>query len=94
MELADQQDVDEVVIRNNVDNFGEEEKYYIENHHKPIILREQFDKAQKEYDKESPYLLKAVGQTPPEDVGGIGGFLNFYEIMQDPEHPKYGGMKE
>lgn len=48
----------------------------------------------KEYDKESPYLLEAVGQTPPEDVGGVGGFISFYEIMQDPEHPEYGEMKE
>jgi hypothetical protein len=46
------------------------------------------------YDKESPYLLEASGQTPPEDVGGVGGFLNFREIMLNPSHPDYGEMKE
>jgi hypothetical protein len=42
-----------------------------------------------EYDGELPYLLEAKGQTPPEDVGGIGGFLEFRKIMlevNDPNH--------
>lgn len=47
-----------------------------------------------EHDKESPYLLEAIGQAPPEDVGGVGGFLNFREIMLNPGHPEYRGMKE
>ena len=47
-----------------------------------------------EHDKESPYLLEASGQTPPEDVGGVGGFMNFREIMLNPSHPEYGEMKE
>lgn len=47
-----------------------------------------------EHDKESPYLLEARGQTPPEDVGGIGGFMSFHEIMLNPSHPEYGEMKE
>lgn len=47
-----------------------------------------------EHDKESPYLLEACGQTPPEDVGGIGGFMIFREIMLDPSHPEYIEMKE
>ncbi|MEA4831532.1 MAG: plasmid pRiA4b ORF-3 family protein [Oscillospiraceae bacterium] len=47
-----------------------------------------------EYDKESPYLLEANGQTPPEDVGGVEGFVNFREIMLNPDHPEYKEMKE
>lgn len=47
-----------------------------------------------EYDKESPYLSEASGQTPPEDVGGVGGFLDFQEIMMNPGHPQYREMKE
>jgi len=47
-----------------------------------------------EHDKESPYLLEANGQTPPEDVGGIGGFMSFREIMLNPSHPEYGEMEE
>ncbi|WP_446897853.1 plasmid pRiA4b ORF-3 family protein [Clostridium sp. LBM24168] len=47
-----------------------------------------------EYDKESPYLLEASGQTPPEDVGGVSGFIDFREIMMNPNSPEYKGMKE
>jgi hypothetical protein len=46
------------------------------------------------HDQESPFLLKASGQTPPEDVGGVMGFTNFREIMSNPEHPEYEEMKE
>jgi len=35
-----------------------------------------------EHGKESPYLLEASGQTPPEDVGGVGGFVNFRQIIE------------
>ncbi len=47
-----------------------------------------------EYDEESPYLVEASGQTPPEDVGGVGGFMDFREVMLNPSHPEYGEMKE
>ncbi len=46
-----------------------------------------------DYDKESPYLLEASGQTPPEDVGGVGGFLSFRRIMLDPKHPDHAEMR-
>ena len=47
-----------------------------------------------EHDKESPYLLEASGQTPPEDVGGVRGFVGFREIMLNPNQAEYGEMKE
>ena len=47
-----------------------------------------------EHDEESPYLLEATGQAPPEDVGGVGGFVNFREIILNPSHPQYGEVKE
>jgi hypothetical protein len=47
-----------------------------------------------DYDQESPYLLEAKGQTPPEDVGGIGGFIDFREIMLNPGHSEYKAMRE
>ncbi|MEF9922933.1 MAG: plasmid pRiA4b ORF-3 family protein [Anaerovoracaceae bacterium] len=46
-----------------------------------------------EHGEESPYLIEASGQTPPEDVGGVGGFAEFYEIMQNPNHPEYTETK-
>lgn len=47
-----------------------------------------------EHDQESPYLLEAIGQAPPEDVGGVGGFIDFREIMMNPDHPDYAETKE
>lgn len=47
-----------------------------------------------DYDKESPCLVEAIGQTPPEDVGGVGGYVNFREIMLDQNNPEYKDMKE
>ncbi len=47
-----------------------------------------------EYDGELPYLLDASGQAPPEDVGGVGGFVNFREIMLNPEHPEYAEVRK
>lgn len=47
-----------------------------------------------EHNEESPYLLKARGQTPPEDVGGVYGFIDFYNIMQDRNHPEYQEHKQ
>ena len=47
-----------------------------------------------EHNEESPYLLEANGQAPPEDVGGVGGFIDFREIMLDSGHPEYAETKE
>lgn len=46
-----------------------------------------------DHHEESPYLLEAKGQTPPEDVGGIPGFQRFHEIMQNPHDPEYDEVK-
>ncbi len=46
-----------------------------------------------EHQEESPYLLEAKGQAPPEDVGGIPGFLRFLQIMQNPNDPEYEEVK-
>lgn len=47
-----------------------------------------------DYDKESPYLLEADGQSPPEDVGGVTGFIEFHDIMMNPKSPEHEDMKE
>ncbi len=47
-----------------------------------------------DYDQESPYLLEASGQAPPEDVGGVMSYVEFYKIMQNPKHPEYSETKE
>jgi hypothetical protein len=43
---------------------------------------------------ESPYLLEATGPTPPEDVGGVGGYIEFLKIMSDPTHEEYSEAKQ
>lgn len=47
-----------------------------------------------EHDRESPYLLEASGQTPPEDVGGTTGFIEFRKIMLNPNNKAYKAMQE
>lgn len=47
-----------------------------------------------EHDQDSPYLLEAIGQTPPENVGGVDGFVKFRAIMMDPNHPEHSSMKQ
>lgn len=46
-----------------------------------------------DHDQESPYLLEAIGQTPPEDVGGVDGFVYFRQVMLNPSHPEYEEMR-
>ena len=46
------------------------------------------------HQEESPYLLEAIGQAPPEDVGGVPGFVDFHTITLDPKHPEYEHMKK
>lgn len=36
-----------------------------------------------------PVCLKGKGACPPEDVGGVWGYADFLEIIQDPEHPEH-----
>jgi hypothetical protein len=54
----------------------------------------EFVRVIEEHNEESPYLLEAAGQAPPEDVGGIGGYIDFRKIMENPQHPDYEQMKQ
>jgi hypothetical protein len=47
-----------------------------------------------EHDSETPYLLEAKGKAPPEDVGGILGFIEFREIILDSSHVDHASAKE
>jgi hypothetical protein len=41
-----------------------------------------------------PACIKAKGACPPEDVGGIWGYCNFLEALQNPRHPEHEEYKE
>lgn len=44
------------------------------------------------YDKPYSVCLEGEGNTPPEDVGGSGGYEEFLKIMDDPDHEEYHDM--
>ena len=39
--------------------------------------------------EELPLLLSGEGDSPPEDVGGSGGYAEFLEVIANPEHEDY-----
>lgn len=41
-----------------------------------------------------PRCIKAVRQCPPEDVGGLPGFYDFLEAMEDMAHPEHIAVRE
>jgi len=45
------------------------------------------------YEQNSPVCVEAEGNTPPEDVGGDGGYDEFLAVLENPEHPDYVHMK-
>lgn len=46
------------------------------------------------YEHNYPVVLKFKGDTPFEDCGGIYGYYNMLEILQDPSDPEYEEIKE
>ncbi|MBS9525241.1 plasmid pRiA4b ORF-3 family protein [Litoribacter alkaliphilus] len=42
----------------------------------------------------SPVLLEAVGNCPPEDIGGPAGYQYFLTVINDPNHPEFHSMRE
>ncbi len=47
-----------------------------------------------DYPNNYPECLSGEGNTPPEDVGGEGGYEEFMEITANPDHPEYEEMIE
>jgi len=41
-----------------------------------------------------PRCTWAVGQCPPEDVGGLPGYEQFLAVMADPSHPDHDDIRE
>jgi hypothetical protein len=41
-----------------------------------------------------PICIKAQRACPPEDCGGVWGYRNFLEAIQDPDHPEHDELLE
>lgn len=48
----------------------------------------------KEKNIDYPVCIKGKRACPPEDVGGIGGYEDFLEIIKNPDHEEYEEMLE
>jgi hypothetical protein len=45
-------------------------------------------------ERRQPVCIKGARACPPEDIGGMWGYYDFLEIMEDPEHSEHEGMLE
>jgi len=41
-----------------------------------------------------PKCIKGKNACPPEDIGGLWGYYEMLEVLQDPDHPEYEEMLE
>jgi hypothetical protein len=44
-------------------------------------------------DRKYPACIDGARSRPPEDVGGVGGYFEFLEAFQDPEHEEHQDMR-
>lgn len=51
-------------------------------------------KVHEAYEGELPYLLSLEGEAPPENVGGVGGFLHLLDVLANPQDEEYEDYKD
>lgn len=56
--------------------------------------RVEIEKILPDYEFDYPIVLKYKGDTPYEDCGGIYGYYELLEILENPEDPRYEEMNE
>jgi hypothetical protein len=44
--------------------------------------------------KKYPLCLEGERACPPEDIGGVGGYEHFLEVIADPQHEEHADMRE
>jgi len=45
-------------------------------------------------DTDYPIFIEGERRAPPEDVGGLPGFMNFLDAIADPKHPEHAFLLE
>ena len=54
----------------------------------------QIEKRLDDYSGPCPTVTKYKGDTPWEDCGGVGGFYNYLEILNNPQHEEFNEINE
>lgn len=52
------------------------------------------DSINPDFDQPQPICTVCDGAAPPEDVGGVPGFIEFWGAYNDPKHPDHENVKE
>jgi hypothetical protein len=52
------------------------------------------EKVVQNYEEDFPCVIKYKGNCPPEDVGGIWGYEDFLQVMENADDPEHDEMKE
>lgn len=47
-----------------------------------------------DFDQPHPVCTRCENSSSPEDVGGVGGFIDFWEAYNDPQHPDHEDVTE
>ncbi len=56
--------------------------------------RVQIEKVIYDYEHDYPVVLKFKGDTPPEDCGGIWGYYELLDVVDNPQHPEHDEVSE
>ena len=77
-----------------VDDFVNMKLVYVYDFGDEWVHRIAFLKDTDKYDLDYPKVIKYSGNCPPEDCGGLCGYLNSLEILKDKNHPDYEELSE
>ncbi|MDY3918779.1 MAG: SEC-C metal-binding domain-containing protein [Candidatus Limivivens sp.] len=79
-----------------IDDYLDDEKWFAYEYDfgDSWIHRVDVEKVIPDYERNYPLVLKAKGDCPWEDCGGIWGYYEMLDILKDPENPEHASVKE